>query len=286
MIANKLRAYWHLTKSWQTALLLVTGIAGYMSARCPVINWQMLAGLVGSLYLAIAGSTVLNMVYDRDIDSRMERTCQRPLPVGLVGAREALALGLVMVTAGIALSFMLLPLYGLIVAAGALIDVVIYTIWLKRRTPWAVIWGGVAGGMPILAGRVLGLGSIDWIGIMLGVSVLMWIPIHIMTINMRYYEDYQRAGLPTFPSRFGIRVTRTAIAISSVLAACAMGAALIGMGMSWGYLRVLAVFGIGLVLLAVHSLFKPSQESNFGLFKYASLFMLSAMALVVAETLP
>ncbi len=286
LLTARLRAYWRLTKSLQTALLLLTGIAGYMSARCPVVTWQTLVALVGSLYLAIAGSTVLNMVYDRDIDRRMQRTCQRPLPAGLVSVKEALILGFVILTVGLAVAFMLSPLFGLVVAAGAFIDVVVYTIWLKRRTPWSIVWGGIAGGMPILAGRVLGLEAFDWVGIMLSVSVLLWIPIHIMTFSMRHHEDYQRAGIPTFPSRYGFRATGIAIAISSVLAAAAMATALVGMGMAWGYLRVLAVLGIGLVMIAATSAARPSDRSNFGLFKYASVFMLSAMALVVVETFP
>jgi protoheme IX farnesyltransferase len=286
LFAAKLHNYWLLTKSLQTALLLLTGISGYMSTRCPVVTWQTLVALTGSLYLAIAGSTVLNMVHDRDIDSRMQRTCRRPLPAGLASGREAVILGSLMVTVGRVVAFMLSPLFGLIVATGVFIDIVIYTVWLKRRTPWAIVWGGIAGGMPILAGRVLGLGSIDWIGIMLGVSVLLWIPVHIMTISMRHYEDYERANLPTFPSRYGFRGTRIAIAFFCLLAAAAMAAALLGMGMAWGYLRVLAILGIGLVLLAAVSLSRPSPRWNFGLFKYASAFMLSAMVLIVIETMP
>ena len=281
----KARAYWPLTKSPQTTLLLLTGIAGYMSARCPVVTWQTVVALIGSLYLAIAGSTVLNMVYDRDIDQRMQRTCTRPLPAGLVSVRSATALGITMVVIGIALAFTLSPIFGWIVSAGVVFDVVIYTVWLKRRTAWSIVWGGIAGGMPILAGRALGLGSIDWIGIMMSISVLLWIPIHIMTFNMRHFEDYQHAGVPTFAERYGFRVTRIAVALSSVLAAAAMSLALAGMGMTWGYMRVLAVLGIGLVLIATASMKQPSERANFGVFKYASVFMISAMALVVIETL-
>src|SRR5574338_1481520 len=75
-------SYWPLIKSLQTGLLLATGLAGYMSASCPVTHWTTLAGLTGSLFLAISGSTVLNMWYDRDIDSRMQRTHNRPLASG------------------------------------------------------------------------------------------------------------------------------------------------------------------------------------------------------------
>ncbi|MGD8850599.1 MAG: UbiA family prenyltransferase, partial [Anaerolineales bacterium] len=83
-IRTSLKRYWPLIKSLQTGLLLFTGLAGYMTARCPVLNWTTMIGLAGSLFLAISGSTVMNMVYDRDIDAKMKRTCLRPLPVGSV----------------------------------------------------------------------------------------------------------------------------------------------------------------------------------------------------------
>ncbi|MDO9066504.1 MAG: UbiA family prenyltransferase, partial [Chloroflexota bacterium] len=102
MIGSKLRSFWAMTKSLQTGLLLVTGLAGYMSARCPVIAWQTLLAVTGSLFLAISGSTVLNMVHDRDIDLRMSRTCQRPLPAGLVSVREATWLGVLLALGGVA----------------------------------------------------------------------------------------------------------------------------------------------------------------------------------------
>jgi len=175
---------------------------------------------------------------------------------------------------------MVLPLIAFVVFLGLFFDVVVYTIWLKRKSAWSIIFGGVSGGMPILAGRVLGTGQIDWIGIVLGASVLFWIPTHIMTFSMRYYKDYNAAGVPTFPSRYGFQKTRAAIAVSSVLTALTMAAAAYGVGLSWGYLRVLVVLSAGLFVLAFMSTIKPSKRLNFGLFKFASLYMLSAMVLM------
>ncbi len=278
---TKLRLYWPLIKSLQTGLLLATGLAGYMTARCPVFNIPTILALTGSLFLAISGSTVLNMWYDRDIDSKMKRTQNRPLAGARIGQLEALRLGLVLSCLGVAWSVVIHPLYGLIVFAGLFFDVVIYTIWLKRRTAWSIVWGGISGGMPILAGRALGLGGIDWVGIALSLSILFWIPTHIMTFSMKYHEDYKTAGVPTFPSAYGFSVTRATIAFSSILAALMIGIAAYGIGMTWGYLRVLAVLSAGLLGLAVSSLFKPSERVNFGLFKYASLYMLSSMLLMV-----
>jgi protoheme IX farnesyltransferase len=275
--------YWPLVKSLQTLLLLATGLAGFISGRCPVMSWQLLAGVTGSLFLAISGSTVLNMWYDRDIDALMQRTCRRPLPSGKLSPRAGLTFGLLMSLIGVAWSISLSPLYGAIVFAGLFFDVVVYTILLKRRTAWSIVWGGIAGGMPILAGRALATGQIDWIGITLTLAVLFWIPTHILTFSMRNHEDYQAAGIPTFPSTYGIEITQLTIAISSIVAAIMMGLSAYGIGLTWGYLRLMAVLTAGLLFLALASILRPSDRINFGLFKYASLYMLSAMVLLAAE---
>lgn len=282
---SKFRAYWSLIKSLQTGLLLLTGFVGYVSARCPVMTFWTTAELLGSMFLAIAGSTILNMVYDRDIDARMERTCNRPLPSGRVGVSEAARLGLSMGAIGILWSFSIDALYGAVMLAGLLINVVIYTIWLKRRSAWSIVWGGIAGGLPILAGRVLAIGSIDWVGITLSLAVLLWIPSHIMTFNIRYKEDYKKAGIPIFPNVYGDQFTNTLVVLSSVAAAISMGLSAYGLGVTWGYLRVLIVLNSGLLFLAVSCLMRPSIRSNFRLFKYASVYMLSSMVLVVAEAI-
>jgi len=279
-ILAKFRLYWPLTKSPQTSMLLLTGLAGFMSARCPVIHWYDFLGLALSLFLAIAGSTMINMWYDRDIDALMNRTHHRPLADGRVTPSEALRLGLVLAVLGVGMSVALSPLYGLIVFAGLFFDVVVYTVWLKRRTSWSIVWGGISGAMPILAGRAFGIGSIDGIGILLALSVLFWIPTHILTFAMRYFEDYQAAKIPIFPSAYGFKFTRLTIAVSSIAAALSISAAGILIGMQWGFVRLLAVLSAGLILLAVATVFRPTERVNFGLFKYASVFMLCAMILL------
>jgi protoheme IX farnesyltransferase len=284
-IKAKFRRYWPLIKSLQTGLLLFTGFAGFVSARCPYLEASTTLGLLGSLFLAISGSTILNMVYDRDIDSMMERTCLRPLPAGTVSAQEALILGSVISVVGVAWALILDSLYGLVVFAGLFFDVVVYTLLLKRRTAWSVVWGGIAGGMPVLAGRVLAVGMIDWVGIALTLAVLFWIPTHILTFSLRYQNDYANAGVPTFPSQYGVVFTQRVIALSAILATIAMGISAIGIGLTWGYLRVLIVLSAGLFFFALSSMIRPSMQLNFGLFKYASLYMLGSMLIFAAQGL-
>jgi len=286
VVRRKIKLYWPLIKSLQTGLLLLTGFTGFISARCPVLNPEIIMGLLGSLFLTISGSTVLNMVYDRDIDSLMNRTAHRPLPSGRISVKEALLLGLGLSFVGLLWAFSLSVLYGWVVFSGLFIDVVIYTIWLKRRTPWSIVWGGVSGGMPILAGRVLGLGQIDAIGFLLALAILLWIPTHILTFSIRYQKDYDSAGVPTFPSAYGIQNTQLIIALSSIGAALSIGIGLFALELSWGYLRLLAVLTTGLVGLAFLSIFQPSEKVNFGLFKYASIYMLGSMIMVVLGVMP
>ncbi len=278
--ASLWRRYWPLIKSLQTGLLLITGLAGFGSARSPFQDWKTLLAMAASLFLAISGSTALNMWYDRDIDARMPRTARRPLPAGLITPRQGLFFGAGLSLFGLAWALLLSPLYAAVVFAGLFFNVVVYTIWLKRRTAWSIVWGGVAGGMPILAGRTLALGGFDWIGVSLCLAVLLWIPTHILTFALRHSEEYRLAGVPVFPNVYGRAVTRGVIVVSSMAAALAMVVAALGIGLTGGYLRILALLSAGLLALALGSLKKPSESANFRLFKYASLYMLSSMLLI------
>lgn len=280
-IFSKIKVYWRLIKSLQTILLLFTGITGFISSKCPFMSWQLFLLLIVSLFLTISGTTVFNMVWDRDIDARMRRTQKRPLPLGEVSVRESVILGLLLLMPGLALSFYLSFIYGLVVFAGFFIDFVIYTIWLKRKTAWSIVWGGISGGMPILAGRVLGTGSIDIIGLLLALAILLWIPTHIMTFNIRYFEDYSKAGVPTFAEKYGFQNTRVIVAASSIAStlAFALGATLLGL--SWGFLTMLFFIALAFIVVAAVGMYKPGSQINFHLFKMASLYMILVMFIII-----
>jgi protoheme IX farnesyltransferase len=278
-ILQRVRLYLPLIKTLQTGLLLATGLAGYLSAHsgsAPLI----LLGLAGSLFLAISGSTVLNMWHDRDIDAVMNRTHHRPIADGRVSPTEALRLGLILSILGVGWAVAMNPLYGLVVFAGLFFDVVVYTLWLKRRTCWSIVWGGISGGMPVLAGRVLATGQIDLVGILLTMAVLFWIPTHILTFSMRFFDDYRAARIPTFPSTYGFETTRAVIALSAIIAAASIGVAGVMIGVQAGFLRLMAVLSAGLLLLSFATVFRPSEQVNYSLFKYASLYMLASMMLL------
>lgn len=278
-LIKKIKLYIPLIKSLQTGLLLATGIAGYLSAHTAV-NIPVLIGMSISLFLAISGSTIMNMWYDHDIDAKMKRTHKRPAASGELSRSEVFWAGLVISIAGVGWALAIAPLYGLVVFAGWFFDVVVYTLWLKRVTCWAIVWGGISGAMPILSGRVLAVNEIDLIGILLALAILFWIPTHTLTFSIKFREDYSNAGVPTFPSTYGDSFTRATIAISSVLAAFAIGWASVLIGLSAGYLRLIAVLTAGLLLLAFATFRVQSERVNFSLFRYASVYMLSSMIIL------
>lgn len=278
-ITAKFRLYWPLVKGLQTGLLLATGIAGYMSAHGKA-NLLTLLMLSGSLFLSISGSTVLNMWWDRDIDSKMRRTQKRPTTNGSVTPNEALRLGLSLSILGVGWAVAVNTLFGLVVFAGIFFDVVVYSMWLKRRTCWGIVWGGVSGAMPILAGRVLAGGEIEIVGLLLFAAVLFWIPTHTLTFSIKFFNDYQTAGIPTFPSTYGLETTRAVIALSSIIAAASIGVAGVMIGVQAGVIRLMVVLSTGLLILSFATIFRPSERVNFSLFKYASLYMLASMILL------
>jgi len=273
-----------LTKPLQTALLLVTGVAAYALTLPGSVRWGEL--VLGGLALtgSIAGCTVLNMILDQDIDAQMDRTAHRPLPARKVSTQAALLFGLSLSIPGLALAWLLLPLFGLLVSMGFAVDLVVYTLWLKRRTPLSILWGGVSGGMPALAGRALALGRVDVVGVLLATGVLLWIPSHILTLATHYAREYRLAGVPVWPNVYGPVATRRTVAGATLGAAVALSLAGVLLAIHPVALAVLAAMGTTLSGLALAALIRPSQALNWTLFKAASIYMLGSFVCLTVGT--
>ncbi|MHB1340570.1 MAG: UbiA family prenyltransferase [Coriobacteriia bacterium] len=271
-------AFAALTKPKQTALLLATGIGAYVLTASPDIEWGRFGLAMVALGLAISGCTALNMVLDRDIDAKMGRTAGRPIPNGDMSVGTALAFGSALSAGGLVLAASLSLTFGAVVLGGFFFDLVIYTMWLKRRTPLSIVFGGISGGMPALAGRVLALGRVDVVGLLLAAGVVLWIPAHILTLATRYEPEYDAAGIPVWPGVFGPDATRRVVAVGTILATLVLTSAGalegIGAGALWG----LVALGMVLDVIAIAALLRPSDDGNWLLFKAASVYMLAAFA--------
>ncbi len=284
---NVLTLFGELIKGKQTILLVYTGVFSYLITVASLaieINWFNLLHLAISLYLAVSGTTVLNMYIDRDIDAIMERTKDRPLPSGKVTASTVLIVGTLLTAAGIFLAFLTLNwLAALIVFLGFFFDVVVYSILLKRRTKWSIIFGGIAGGLPAWAGRVAITGSLDWIGFLLLIFILAWIPVHILTIALipRNFEGYKKAKVPMWPIVSSKAQTMRVIAIGAFLSSVALYEVMQLLDAN-GIIRIIwAVCCAVLLILSVKNVIKPTNKLTFLIFKIASLYMLLGFLLVL-----
>jgi len=278
---TRLRAYWILIEDLQTGLLLVTAAAGYASGCCIDPGSPPFLVVLGSLLLAISGCTVLNMFFDRDLDSHMPRTAHRPLPAGMISPATALYFGLLLTGLGLIWSFAFDLQYRALVSLGVFLNVAVYTVWLKRRTPFAIVIGGLAGGMPALAARTLVVEQVDLVGLLLALGILLWIPSHMLTFSIKYADDYRRAGIATFPAAYGVRVTRLLIALSSFVTMSVMLWVEWQLALPGLYLWLLGGLGVALSGLTLLSILRPSDRMNFVLYKGASIYMLSSMLVLI-----
>ncbi len=272
--------YWPLIKSRQTFLLTLTGVAGYLCQPPSPVDWPRFVSMAASLLISISGSSVLNMLFDRDIDRKMSRTSRRPLPSGQVETRAAAILGAGLILLGLAWAATLSIIYFTIVLAGAALNVLVYTLWLKRRTAWSILWGGLAGGMPILAGRTASTGKIDLLGLLLSFAILCWIPSHNLTLAVLYAEDYRNVSVPTIISVYGITFTRIMVMVSSLVASILLVAALVWLRSPFYILAPLIAVSVGQAGIALLGWLRPSSRLVAMLFKYSSWFMLLSMSLL------
>ena len=277
-----IKFYIKLLKTPQTGLLLFTSIAGYLASSGQLSVELVILAMVG-MVLAIGGATALNMSFDEDIDAKMNRTKNRPIPKGILTSKKALIFGWLLIIIGMIISYWIQPLYSLIVAFGVFFNYIIYTLWLKRRSALSIIFGGLAGGMPILAGRVLATGSIDLIGILMSLGILFWIPTHILSLAMNHSEDYKIAGVPTIPNKFGFTRTRYFITTANIIAVLIFLYICVMLEISKTGIVILLFGSVVLIATSLIIIFKPSERANFYLFKFASLYMVIAMIIMMMK---
>jgi protoheme IX farnesyltransferase len=194
------KAYVALTKPRIIELLLITTLpVMFLAARGLPPLWTATATMIFGT-LSAGSANVLNCYIDRDIDKTMRRTRRRPLAKADVSPRGALIFGIVLgvlSTAGLGLTVNW-PAAGLSLAA-ILFYVFVYSMFLKRRTSQNIVWGGIAGCMPVLIGWAGITGGLSWAPLVLFGVVFFWTPPHTWTLAMRYREDYAAASVPMLP---------------------------------------------------------------------------------------
>ncbi|MFX0210936.1 MAG: heme o synthase [Candidatus Hodarchaeota archaeon] len=287
--------YSELIKSKQTFLLLYTAIFTYLiSAWDTGFDLLKFIWFTIGLFFAISGSTLLNMYVDRDIDALMERTKDRPLPSRRIPPSTVLKHGILFTTAGtLAVGVFVNLITMIVVFFGFFFDVVVYSLLLKRRTRFSIIFGGIAGGLPAIAGRTAIIGYIDIAGIFLGAFVLCWIPLHILTLALipKNLEGYKNANVPIWPVVSSQTQTIYIVTLSAILSALTVVLTGIILEINILALLPLILFCTFILFQAFANLREPSSKRTFKIFKLASIFMAFAflwlfVGVVITSFLP
>ncbi len=268
VISSRISDYICLTKPKQTFLLLLTSIFTYLGAGG--YNLRILILLTAAMVLSISGTTAVNMALDADIDSLMRRTKERPVPSGKVSQEGALSFGIAVFLLGVAVAYLINSWTALATSLGVIFDLLVYTLWTKRRTPLSIVFGGVAGAAPSLAGWTAARGLVELPAILIMLITMLWIPAHIWYISIYYLDDYSAAGVPMLPVVIGIERTAKVI-VSSVIIMTATELALFLIG-SMG-IAFLAIALPPTLLLLYRSIFyarNPTIEGAKKMYKTAS----------------
>lgn len=267
-------AYLALTKPRIISLLLFTTLtAAIAAAQGWPGGWTMLALFVGG-YAAAGAANAINMVVDRDIDGRMARTAARPTVTRAISSGSALlfagALALV--------SFASLWAGGTLLAAvlalaGLVFYVVVYTLFLKRRTWHNIVIGGAAGAFPPLVGWAGVTGTLPPLALWLFAIVFVWTPVHFWALAMLIRDDYAAAGVPMLPVVRGDRATVRQIGIYTVFTVLATFAPLLQPRVGWLYFLAAVALNAYLVVLYVGLARRIERPRASKLFHYSMLYL-------------
>jgi protoheme IX farnesyltransferase len=242
--------FFALLKPRVMSLVVFTGLAGIIAAPGHVHPLTAFTALL-CIALAAGASGALNMAYDSDIDGIMTRTATRPIPMGHIVREDAMAFGWTLSAFSIATMWLFVNwLAASLLAFTVFFYVVVYTLWLKRRTPQNIVVGGLAGALPPAIGWAAVTGNLSLAPIVLVAIIFMWTPPHFWALSLWRCGDYAKAGIPMLPVVRGKTVTRRHIlAYSLILAPLGVVPAFIGLG-GMLYLVTSASMGFWMLLEA------------------------------------
>jgi protoheme IX farnesyltransferase len=232
-----------LTKPRVMSLVVFTGLCGLLAAP---VTLPLALGFTAILCIALGAGAAgaLNQWYEADLDAKMRRTANRPLPARRMDPQSALHFGVGLAAFSVILMDLAANhLAALLLAASILFYVMIYTVWLKRRTAQNIVIGGAAGAFPPLIGWVAATGTIDLLPVLLFAIIFLWTPPHFWALSLFVRSDYAAAKVPMLPVTAGITSTRLQIFLYSLAVAAAAVA-------PWGLSLTGPIYGASAAVLS------------------------------------
>lgn len=284
--ARRAAAWAALTKPRIVGLLVVTTVPAMILAYGGLPPLGLTAAAVLGGALSAMGANAANMVLDRDIDRIMSRTRGRPLPTGRITPRAAALLaGVLQLAAAAVLILWVNALSAALTLAAAAFYILVYTLWLKRRSPSNIVIGGAAGAVPPLVGWAAATGGLGWEPVVLFAIVFFWTPPHFWALAVRYREDYRAAGVPMLPAVAPLPLVANRILIYSlIVVALSLGLApAAGMGAPYAA----AAVGLGAVFLvrALALRRTPDDARARRMFSFSIFYLAGLFGAVAADAL-
>ena len=212
-----IRAFFNLMKPRVMSLVIFTCVVGLLIAPIKV-NFLDATISLFAVALGSGAAGALNMWYESDLDSIMTRTCLRPIPTGKLSRNQALIFGII----SSFISVIVLYFFSNLVAATTLVVtilfyVLVYTIWLKRKTSQNIVIGGAAGALPPIIGWAIATNEISLEPIILFLIIFIWTPSHFWALSLYKSEDYRKAKIPMLPITSGIQTTKLNILVYALI---------------------------------------------------------------------
>lgn len=284
------RDYFALLKPRVVSLVVFTGLCGLLAAPGalhPVIAFTA----VLCIALAAGAAGALNMWYEADIDACMKRTASRPIPAGRIDPEAALGFAVCLAIGSVALMALAVNLVAAaLLAVSILFYVLVYTVWLKRRTPQNIVIGGAAGAFPPVIGWAAVTGDVTALPIILFAIIFLWTPPHFWALALFVHRDYANAGVPMLPVTHGLAVTRLQVLLYSLLLVT-VSILPWAMGLTGGaYGGTAALLGVIFILLAVgvvrnRAAEPAAMQPEKRLFGFSILYLFILFGALVADRL-
>lgn len=210
--------FFRVVKGEITLLVVLVAVSGFLSNPVAFSRIWYLLPLVVSGALGSFSASILNNVYDMDIDSLMKRTSYRKNLLTETNRTMYVGIALLFLATSISLSAIIInPLTAAMIFLGFLSYFLLYTVVLKRRTTWNIVIGGIAGSFPALAGWAAVTNNISYTSIFIALLVFMWTPTHFWALASYRTEDYRRAEVPMLPAVVGVKKGFQWLAINTVI---------------------------------------------------------------------
>jgi len=276
--------YLELTKVKVTLLNLLVGVACFVLAAYPKIDLSNLFIFCVAGYLAAGGCGVLNCVCDVSVDKLMPRTSARAIPAGFVTPSKALFFGLVMIAAGVGISYFAFnALTALMMVLGAVFYVLVYTVILKRASSWNVVIGGFAGCFAALSGWTATTNSLSLLPLLISLVDFLWTPGHLWGLAIKKVKEYGNAGIPMLPVTFGLRrASRITFAVNVLTVASSLLLPLFGLT-GFLYSWVASSAGTWFIFESSKLAAFPSEAGGFRVFFASMPYLAIIMAGLVVD---